>query len=49
MNKLVITGEAAKGTPPSWQAGHMQPLGGMEDQCRVVITMHDLMGLEFSL
>ena len=25
------------------------PQGGMEDVCRVVIAMHDLMGLEFSL
>ena len=25
------------------------PQGGMEDVCRVVVAMHDLMGVEFSL
>ena len=33
---------------PGW-VEHMQSLGGMEDVCRVVIDVHDLMGWEFSL
>ena len=48
--QLVIAGEAVYGTCPFLvKKSICNPLGWMEDVCRVVIAIHDLLGLEFSL
>ena len=45
---LVITGEAGL-VPVLLVENRSMPQGGMEDVCRVVVTMNDPMSREFSL
>ena len=47
-NSLVITGEAGL-VPILLAENQSMPQGGMEDVCRVVVTMSDPMSHEFSL
>ena len=47
-NSLVITGEAGL-VPVLLVDTQSMPQGGMEDVCRVVVTMSDPMSCEFSL
>ena len=47
-NSLVITGEAGL-VPILLVENRSMPQGGMEDVCRVVVTMIDPMSREFSL
>ena len=47
-NSLVITGEAGL-VPVLLVENQSMPQGGMEDVCRVVVTMSDPMSHEFSL
>ena len=47
-NSLVITGEAGL-VPILLVENRSMPQGGMEDVCRVVVTMNDPMSHEFSL
>ena len=47
-NSLVITGEAGL-VPILLAENRSMPQGGMEDVCRVVVTMSDPMSHEFSL
>ena len=46
-NSLVITGEAGL-VPVLLAENQSMPQGGMEDVCRVVVTMSDPMSHEFS-
>ena len=46
-NSLVITGEAGL-VPILLAENQSMPQGGMEDVCRVVVTMNDPMSHEFS-
>ena len=46
--QLVITGEAEV-VPVLVKKSICNPWGGMEDVCRVVVTMYDPMSCEFSL
>ena len=46
-NSLVITGEAGL-VPILLAKNRSTPQGGMEDVCRVVVTMNDPMSCEFS-
>ena len=43
VNRLVIAGEAEKGTCPSWQGDQMPH--GMEGVCSMVVAIHNPMGL----
>ena len=48
--QLVIAGQAVYGTCPSWwRRAYAIPQDGMEYVCRVVVNVHDPVGLEFSL
>ena len=45
----MITGEAEVVPVLPGEGEHMNPWGGMEGVCRVVITMYDLLSCEFIL